>query len=79
MKDRKGTLTKRARYVADMCELLAQRAEGYEAAVDESGVSSAYCGYEYRGHEVNQANSRENVKRMIVQLRAELLELGRML
>ena len=74
MKDGKGTLTKRARYVADMCELLAQRAERYEAAVDESGVNSVYCGYD-----VSQANSKENVRRMIVQLRAELLELGRML
>jgi len=74
MKSERGILTKRARYVADMCELLAQRAEGYEAAVDESGVNSVYCGYD-----VNQANSKENVKRMIVQLRAELLELGRML
>lgn len=74
MKDGRGTLTKRARYVADMCELLAQRAERYEAAVDGSNVNSVYCGYD-----VNQANSKENVRRMIVQLRAELLELGRML
>jgi len=74
MKAERGILAKRARYVADMCELLAQRADAYETAVDERGTGSVYCGYD-----VNQANSRENVKRMIVQLRAELLELGRML
>ena len=74
MKTERGILAKRARYVSDMCELLAQRAESYEAAVDKSGVNSVYCGYD-----VNQANSKENVRRMIVQLRAELLELGRML
>ena len=78
MKDGKGTLTKRARYVAEMCELLAQRAEGYEEAVDRSvverGVALAYCGYD-----VGQAESSENIKRMIVQLRMELLELGRMI
>ncbi len=74
MKDGKGMLTKRARYVADMCELLAQRADAYETAMDERGTSSVYCGYD-----VSQTNSKENVRRMIVQLRAELLELGRML
>ena len=74
MKTERGILAKRARYVSDMCELLAQRAESYEVAVDKGGVNSVYCGYE-----VNQANSKENVRRMIVQLRAELLELGRML
>lgn len=78
MKDGKGTLTKRARYVAEMCDLLAQRAEGYEEAVDKSveerGVELAYCGYDVR-----QAESSENISRMIVQLRMELLELRKML
>lgn len=74
MKSERGILAKRARYVADMCELLAQRADAYEKEVDEHGTSSVYCGYD-----VSQINSKENVRRMIVQLRAELLELGRML
>ena len=74
MKSERGILAKRARYISDMCELLAQRADAYETAVDEHGTNSVYCGYD-----VNQTNSKENVRRMIVQLRAELLEMGRML
>ena len=35
MKDEKGKATRRAKYISDMCELLAQRVERYEGKVDE--------------------------------------------
>lgn len=78
MRDKKGILTKRTRYVADMALLLADRAERYEAVVDESleehGVSLVYCGYD-----VDQTCSGTNLERMVVQLRLELLEIGKMI
>lgn len=78
MKQGKGILTKHARYVATMAALLADRAERYEGAIDnqieDSGVGCAYCGYD-----VDQTCSGTNIERMIVQLRAELLELGKMI
>lgn len=78
MRDGRGILTKRARYVADMAALLADRAEAYEAVVD--GMIEEYgSDYVYEGHSVNQADCGTNIERMIVQLRLELLELGRML
>lgn len=78
MKDGRGTLTKRARYVADMAALLADRAEAYEAVVD--GMIDEYgSDYVYEGHNVNQVDCGTNIERMIVQLRLELLELGRMI
>lgn len=77
MKQGKGILTKRARYVATMASLLADRAERYEEVVDkqleEHGTSLVYCGYD-----VDKICSGTNLERMIVQLRAELLELGKM-
>lgn len=78
MKDEKGKATRRARYVSEMCELLSQRVERYEGKVDEK-VEECGIGYAYCGYDVGQAESEENIKRMIVQLRLELLELGRML
>lgn len=49
MKQGKGILTKRARYIADMASLLADRAERYESEVDrqpeETGYFSVYEGY----------------------------------
>lgn len=78
MRDKKGILTKRARYVADMASLLADRAERYEEVVDESleehGTSLVYCGYD-----VDQTCSGTNLERMVVQLRLELLEIGKMI
>ena len=78
MKQGKGILTERAKYAATMAALLAERAERYEKVVDESleehGTSLAYCGYE-----VDQTCSGTNLERMVVQLRAELLELGKMI
>ena len=78
MKQGKGILTERAKYVADMAALLAERAERYESVVDaqiaEHGTSFAYEGYD-----VNQADCGTNISRMIVQLRLELAEMGRML
>ena len=78
MKGEKGKATRRARYISVMCELLAQRVERYEGKVyekfEEHGVGYAYCGYD-----VGQAESGENISRMIVQLRMELLELRKML
>ena len=77
MEQGKGTLTKRARYVAEMAALLAERAEAYESVIDahveESGLGWARCGYDVRN-----AESGTNIERMITQLRLELLELGRM-
>ena len=78
MKDGKGKLTERAKYVATMAALLAERVERYESVVDESlvehGTSLAYCGYD-----VDQTCSGTNLARMVVQLRMELLEVGRMI
>lgn len=78
MKQGKGILTERAKYVATMAALLAERAERYEDVVDKSleehGTSLVYC-----GHNVDQTCSGTNIERMIRQLRMELLELGRMI
>ena len=78
MKQGKGILTERAKYVATMASLLAERAERYENEMDTSiekyESTSVYCGFN-----VGQADCKENVKRMIVQLRMELSEMGRML
>lgn len=78
MKQGKGILTKRARYIADMASLLADRAERYEESVDKSleerGTSIVYCWYD-----VDQMYSGTNLERMIVQLRLELLEIGKMI
>lgn len=77
MKDGKGKLTERAKYVATMAALLAERSERYESVVDKSldehGTSLTYYGYD-----VDQTCSGTNIGRMVVQLRAELLELGKM-
>lgn len=77
MKQGKGKLTERAKYVATMAALLAERAERYEDVVDgsleEYGTSLVHCGYD-----VDQTCSGTNLERMVVQLRAELLELGKM-
>lgn len=78
MRGAKGNLTERVKYVATMAALLAERAERYESVVDESleehGTSLAYC-----GHEVDQTCSSTNLVRMVVQLRMELLEVGKMI
>ncbi len=78
MRQGKGILTERAKYVAEMAALMADRAEKYERAVDKSieehGVGCVYC-----GHNVDQTYSGTNIERMIRQLRLELLELGRMI
>lgn len=76
MKQGKGILTKRARYVADMAELLAERAERYESVVDDKYEGNPYGRY---GYQFKQTDCGTNVERMIVQMRAELLEMGRML
>lgn len=77
MENGRGALTRRARYVADMAALLAERAEAYESVIDakveETGLGWARCGYDVR-----KAESGTNIERMITQLRLELLELGRM-
>ena len=78
MKQGKGILTKRARYVADMASLLADRAEAYEAVVDDM-IEKCGSAYVYEGYHVNQVDCGTNIERMIVQLRLELLEMGRML
>ena len=61
-----------------MAALLAARAERYESVVDaqiaEHGIERVYEGYD-----VSQADCGTNISRMIVQLRTELLELGKML
>lgn len=78
MRQGKGILAERAKYVATMAALLAERAERYESVVDaqiaEHGIECAYEGYD-----VSQADCGTNISRMIVQLRTELLELGKML
>ena len=78
MRQGKGILTERAKYVATMAALLAERAERYEEVVDRSleehGTSLVYCGYD-----VDKMCSGTNLERMVVQLRAELLELGKMI
>lgn len=78
MRQGKGILTERAKYVATMAALFAERAERYESVVDESleehGTSLAYCGYD-----VDQTCSGTNLVRMVVQLRMELLEVGKMI
>ena len=82
MKHGKGMLTERAKYVATMAALLAERAERYEEIVDksleENGTNLVYCGV-YCGYDVDQMCSGTNLERMVVQLRAELLELGKMI
>lgn len=78
MKQGKGILTERAKYVAMMASLLAERTERYEGVVDgwleEYGTSLVYC-----GNDVDQTCSGTNLERMVIQLRAELLELGKMI
>lgn len=73
-----GALTERARYCANMASILSQRVERYERVFDESrdknGYSTARVGYE-----IDKIDGPSNLKRMVVQLRMELLELGRML
>lgn len=76
MKDGKGILTKRAKYIAEMASLLAERAERYESVVDDQYGGNPYGMY---GYQFNQTDCGTNVERMIVQMRAELLEMGRML
>ena len=76
MKDGKGILTKRAKYIAEMASLLAERAERYESVVDDNYGGNSYGRY---GYQFNQTDSGTNIERMIVQMRAELLEMGRML
>lgn len=77
MRQEKGILTKRARYVADMAELLAERCESYEEVID-SKIENGRGDLVYEGYDVSQVNSGTNIERMILQLRAELLELWRM-
>lgn len=78
MKQGKGVLAERAKYVATMAALLSDRAERYEEIVDKSleehGTNLIYYGYD-----VDQMCSCTNLERMVVQLRAELLELGKMI
>lgn len=78
MKDGRGKLTRRARYVAEMAQLLAERAERYETVLDknieEHGTDLVYAGYD-----TSTADCGTNVERMIVQLRLELLEMGKMI
>jgi hypothetical protein len=76
MKDGKGILTKRAKYIAEMASLLAERAERYESVVDDQYGGNP-CGM--YGYEFKQTDCGTNIERMIVQMRAELLEMGRML
>ena len=76
MKDGKGILTKRANYIAEMASLLAERAERYESVVDDQYGGNPYGRY---GYKFNQTECGTNIERMIVQMRAELLEMGRML
>lgn len=78
MKQGKGVLTDRAKYVATMAALLAERAERYENEVDIS-IEKYDTATVYYGFHVGQTDCKENVKRMIVQLRMELSEMGRML
>jgi len=76
MKQAKGILTKRARYIAEMASLLAERAERYESVVDDQYGGNPYGLY---GYQFTQTDCGTNIERMIVQMRAELLEMGRML
>jgi len=76
MKQAKGILTKRAKYIAEMASLLAERAERYESVVDDQYGGNQFGRY---GYQFGQTDCGTNVERMIVQMRAELLEMGRML
>lgn len=78
MRDERGVLTRRARYVAEMAALLAERAERYESVVDAQ-VAEHGTSFTYEGYDVSQADCGTNISRMIVQLRLELAEMGRML
>ena len=77
MKDGKGILAKRAKYIAEMASLLAERAERYESVVDGGDEDGGYHLGRY-GYEYDQTECGTNVSRMITQLRLELLELGKM-
>lgn len=76
MKDGKGILTKRAKYIAEMASLLAERAERYESVVDDQYGGNPFGRY---GYQFTQTDCGTNIERMIVQMRAELLEMGRIL
>lgn len=78
MKQKRGILAKRARYVADMAELLAERAERYESEVDRQLEETGYFSV-YEGYHVGKEDSGTNLERMVVQLRLELLEVGKMI
>lgn len=61
-----------------MARLIEQRVENYESVFDESRERNGY-GKARVGYEIDKIDGPTNIRRMIVQLRAELLELGRML
>ncbi len=63
----------RTRYCKSMMDLLAQRAEKYGAFVEEHGHAHI------SGINAPRNESKEVLRRMVIQLRAELLELGRMI
>lgn len=72
-----GALTERAEYCASMARLLAERVGNYESAFDVTRDSDGY-GVARVGYEIGKMDSPTNIERMIVQLRSELLELGKM-
>jgi len=78
MKHGKGILTERSKYVATMAALLADRAEMYESEVDRQLEETGYFSV-YEGYHVGKEESGTNLSRMIVQLRLELLEVGKMI
>ena len=78
MRQGKGVLAERAKYVATMAALLAERAERYEEIVDRS-LEECGTGIAHFGYDVGQTCSGTNIERMVIQLRAELLEVGKMI
>lgn len=75
---RKGEVTEHAKYCATMARLIEQRVENYERVFDDSKERDGW-GTARVGYEVEAVDGPTNIRRMITQLRQELLALGKML
>lgn len=75
---RKGEVTERAKYCVTMAKLIEQRVENCERVFDDSKEREGY-GEARVGYEIDKVDGPTNIRRMITQLRMELLELGRMI
>jgi hypothetical protein len=75
---RKGEVTERAKYCVTMAKLIEQRVEKCERSFDDSKEKDGW-GTARVGYEIDAVDGQTNIKRMITQLRMELLELGRMI